>query len=139
MCSAECRSPRDGKEIRSLALISALHSVYNISYTLAAILTIGAYVNVGHLAQSGPKLSPDALLHSFIVHKASLVVDDAPDMGVKADTALLQDVLKHASGAHGLTLADIARIRIEREAREAKPLETLHATIAEASPRCCSP
>jgi hypothetical protein len=62
--------PRDGKNITAIQLISAVTSVYKISYPLAIILSLGGVALDGH----GLSLDLEGLCaHNRIEHDASLV------------------------------------------------------------------
>ncbi|KAK1222930.1 hypothetical protein PQX77_014207 [Marasmius sp. AFHP31] len=138
-------SPRSGKDIDLKTILTAITSVYNFSYPLALLLAIPALLIYGKLNFNSSiffwnwNITFDlASLSKFgafkIAHKASHAHPDFPSHS--PDPALVRDVVSRAhkdiSGSEpGLTLHDIATIRVEREARLDKPLDTLHVQIAQ--------
>ncbi|KAG7087388.1 hypothetical protein E1B28_013359 [Marasmius oreades] len=136
--------PRSGKGIELKTLLVALITVYNVSYPLALLLAGTALLRYGKLDTSSSllpwnwRLTIDlASLSSFgslrIAHPASLVHPNEPSHS--PDPNLLENAVSHAhkdsSGSElGLTLRDLAAIRLEREAKLSQPLDSLHERIA---------
>jgi len=127
--------PRDGTHIGCVELIHALHKVYGLSIPLGTMLTAVAMMECGHISpSSGLSFDLASLLHAGIDHDASLVVDNPNaqgQMSAAVDPVLLQDLVSKSSDGKGLTLEDIARVRVNREAGLEKPLDSLHAFIAQ--------
>jgi Peroxidase, family 2 len=122
--------PRDGKQLTAQTLIHALQQGYGLSTPLAYILSYGG---VGLLGQLGAFGLDDLARHNRIEHDASLVHDDTPNRDEYApilpDSSLVKQFLNTAEDGQFMTLEDIAKARVLREA-QSRPLDNLHAEIA---------
>ncbi|KAF9468363.1 Chloroperoxidase [Collybia nuda] len=122
---------RDGKDLTIPELVGALQRVYNISFTLAFLLSFVAVLYCGH----GLRVDlGDLCKHNKIEHNASLAHDDCPEGKEFASNApsrkLLQSLVGYATCGHGLGLNDFARARVDRESRLKTPLDEIHSQIA---------
>ncbi|KAL0571444.1 hypothetical protein V5O48_010513 [Marasmius crinis-equi] len=137
--------PRSGKGIDMMTLLTALTSVYNVSYPLALLLAVPAFLIYGKLDTSSSALPWKwgvtlelASLSQFgmlrIAHTASLAHPNVPSH--TPDPQLVRDVVSRAhkdigGSEPGLNLHDLANIRVEREAGAGEPLDSLHGQIAQ--------
>ncbi|KAF9265085.1 Cloroperoxidase [Marasmius fiardii PR-910] len=136
--------PRSGKDIELRALLVALMTVYNVSYPLALLLGGTAILRYGKLDTTSSvlpwkwRITLDlASLSTFgslrIAHTASLVHPNVPSHSPEA--TLLRDVVSHAhkdlnESEPGLTIHDLAAIRVDRESKLNQPLDSIHEQIA---------
>jgi Peroxidase, family 2 len=148
-------SARSGTDISFLGLFLAVQYVYNLSFPLAFFLTFFGFFTCGELSWHPLKCiqdssEPKGVIQSFIptwkinlaslskrgsskiAHDASLVhPDDKPS--TSPDPTLLSDLLRfasHANGTPGLTLHDLARLHVKREAASNRHLNCLHEQVA---------
>eukprot|EP00919_Chromeraceae_sp_WS-2016_P055250 GHVR01131254.1.p1 GENE.GHVR01131254.1~~GHVR01131254.1.p1 ORF type:complete len:225 (+),score=17.56 GHVR01131254.1:33-707(+) len=130
--------PHDGKDIGLWRLIQALRLVYNLSYPLAALLAITGVLLCGHAWC----LDLDALaMHNRIEHDASMVHANTQPGHKRAptlvDPKLLHSFLDQADAHKGLSLADLAKVRIAREARLSRPLDVIHSEVGMGEAALC--
>ncbi|KIK41958.1 hypothetical protein CY34DRAFT_84406 [Suillus luteus UH-Slu-Lm8-n1] len=129
--------PRNGQNIGLWHLISAVQEVYNLSFILAAVLALAGVLFCGRAF----RLDLDALaLHNKIEHDASLVHADALGQQrapIEVDPKLLKSFLSHADPQRGMSLYDLAQVRISREAQLARPLDLVHSQIGAAEAALC--
>ncbi|KAJ7273938.1 Chloroperoxidase [Mycena rebaudengoi] len=114
--------PRNGSNIPRESFVDAVHSVYNFSVSLADFILDLAQNCCSSPTQAGIDLNALAR-HNGIEHDASLVhanADGAVFAPTTVDPALLIDVLSRSPT--GLTLRDIAQIRVDREANLTEPM-----------------
>ncbi|KAJ7236766.1 heme-thiolate peroxidase, partial [Mycena rebaudengoi] len=114
--------PRNGANIPRESFVDAVHNVFNFTLSFANVLLDAAQSCCSSPTQTGIDLSALAR-HDGIEHDASLVHADANGAAfapTTVDPALLADVLSRSP--KGLTLRDIAQIRVDREAYLAVPL-----------------
>ncbi|KAH7882745.1 Chloroperoxidase [Phlebopus sp. FC_14] len=122
--------PRDGKNIGLWQLIQAIRAVYNLSFPLAALLSLAGILVCGHAM----RLDLDALaMHNKIEHDASLVHADATAGDAMApipvDRDLLRSFLAHADRHNGMSLHCLAQLRVDRETHLNTPLDLIHSEI----------
>lgn len=149
-------SRRDGKDLGFFELVNALVIVYNISWLLACLLTLAAFVTTHKITFNArsptspksklrwspklplPRLRLDLGSLSIrgsrhIAHDASFVHPNFVESH-SPDQHLLNKFLTFAStcGGHqsGLSLVDIAHYHEERENELHSPLDNLHKQIA---------
>ncbi|KAG2112612.1 Chloroperoxidase [Suillus discolor] len=109
--------PRNGQNIGLWHLIHA------------ALLALAGILLCGHAF----RLDLDALaIHNKIEHDASL--QRAP---TEVDPNLLKSFLSHADPQRGMSLYDLAQVRISREAQLAHPLDLIHSKIGAAEAALC--
>jgi len=129
--------PRDGKNLTTLQLTKVVKHVYNLSWPLAFLLSLGGVLTCGSLRTLRVDLAQLAL-HNKIEHDASLVHDNVHTSQKYAptsvDTTLLQDMLSESSDGNVLSLTDLGKIRGKRnkEALNGKPLDSVHGFLANA-------
>ncbi|KDQ52018.1 hypothetical protein JAAARDRAFT_184588 [Jaapia argillacea MUCL 33604] len=123
--------PRDGRGINYKDLIKGLQHGYNLSYPLAAFLTLGGY----YLLKQYDDISLDDLCrHNRIEHISSLAHNDpvgnaeyAPNV---IDCELFDELLKDSADGKTLSSSDVVRARVRREATYDVPIDPVHAEIA---------
>ncbi|KAG2135362.1 Chloroperoxidase [Suillus bovinus] len=129
--------PRNGQNIGLWHLIRAVQEVYNLSFILAALLALAGVLLCGHSF----RLDLDALaMHNKIEHDASLVHANALGQQrapTKVDPKLLKSFLSYADPQRGMSLYDLAQVRISREAQLAHPLDPIHSQIGAAEAALC--
>lgn len=123
-------SPRTGRHIRPYQFIQALQEGYNVSYSLAAVLTWGSFI----LLQQWRKVSlQDLARHGCVEHDASLAhadaIEDTEYAPTLVDESYLRLLLSDSKDGIGLTAEDIAKARVRREGAYAQPLDGVHAEI----------
>jgi len=122
--------PHDGKQLNSTILIRALEQGYGLSSVLAHILVIGG---IALLQQLGNFDLSDLARHNRIEHDASLVHDDTKARDeyapIAPDSKLIDQFLEQAKDGRFMTIEDVARARVWREA-QCPVLNHLHAEIA---------
>jgi len=125
-----CRRPHDGKQLTAPILIHALQEGYGLSTLFAQALVRGSIFLLG---QAGPFCLSDLARHNRSEHDASLVHGDTKGRDeyapISPDLSLVRTFLLQARDGHVLTAEDVARARVEREARCCM-LNFLHAEIA---------
>jgi hypothetical protein len=122
-------SPHSGRDITFLQLTHAISELYNLTYPLAVLLSLGGMI----MCSSRFKLDLAALAaHNKIEHDASLVHHDLRDGdNMHVSPRLVDELLAGSTDGRGLTLADFARARARREARvPGGKLDGFHAGIA---------
>lgn len=134
--------PRDGKNIGIMQLVSAITSVYNVSYSVAFALATGGMYMCG----SGFSLNlEDLRAHNSIEHDASMVHRDLDETGGtlpsnKPDTELIQAVIDLSDGKK-ITLDDLIRHKYNREVRighPQKPMNKKSLLISRGEPILCN-
>jgi len=135
--------PHSGIDVTFLTLIHALTTVYNISLPLALLLSVPTFLIYGKFQYGSlypwkwrytlDLASLSAFGHNKIAHYASFVHPNHPSH--KPDPGLLRDLLErshHQSGIDGMTLSDLAALRVARELSLPPPiqLDSLHKQIA---------
>jgi Peroxidase, family 2 len=111
--------PRDGNGITLFSLTRSVRDTYHLTWPLALFLGLTGFV----LLKIWWKVDlHDYAEHNRVEHDASLVHEDAP-LGPKPtfaptepDTLLLNLFFKDSADGRVLTIADIARARVRREA-----------------------
>ncbi|KAJ3851424.1 hypothetical protein EV368DRAFT_43173 [Lentinula lateritia] len=116
--------PRSGRDIDFITLVTAIMEVYNISLPLALLLSVPGFLLYAHLRVSWSGTRPSATytltlssLSSFgpglkIAHRASLVHPNYPTQC--PDKRMVDDVVGSMRES-GLTLSDLAGLRVSRE------------------------
>ena len=134
-------SPHDGKKITFPVLSHALQAGYGISPMFADFLVLGSYILLRRSVLKPLDLH-EIDEHNRIEHNASVVHDDADGSKLApehVDPSLLHKFLnkayssprsRSAEGNDVITIEDIARTRIAREAACSAPPDALHAEIA---------
>ncbi|KAF8885635.1 Chloroperoxidase [Infundibulicybe gibba] len=126
---------RTGHDISIWELFRALRDVFNLSFPLAILLSLGALF----VCRNGLRVDLQSLAeHNAIEHNYSLVHRDASpgshDAPIAPSKAMLSKLIKYARPGHGLSLGDFARARYEREhpphSKAAAVLDSLHSHIA---------
>jgi len=121
--------PRNGQHIHAGQLIKALREGYNLTWPLATILTLGACYLLGQFRCISLY---DLARHNLIEHDASVVHPDAIKGSeyapTQVDGGLVKNMIRMV-GHDRMTLDDVARVRVKREA-ETHVLDYLHAEIA---------
>ncbi|KAG1751766.1 Chloroperoxidase [Suillus lakei] len=129
--------PRNGQNIGLWHLICAVQEVYNLSFILAALLAMTGILLCGHAFC----LDLDALaIHNKIEHDASLVHANASGQQrapTKVDPELLKSFLSYADPRRGMSLYDLAQVRISREAQLSHPLDLIHSQIGAGEAALC--
>lgn len=113
-------SNRTGTAIPFLGMLSALREVYHLSLPMALYLALGGYLNCGH----GPLRTRldlhDTAKHGVLEHDASLAHANASPGAAYApttvDAAMLASLLSFSSGDDSLSVADLSKARVTREA-----------------------
>ena len=131
MLALPCR-PHDGRGASTRDYIRALRQGYNLSFTLAASITIGGHML---LSQYSSLSLADLARHNCIEHDASLghwdargTLEYAPD---EPSQCLLSHLLEHSSDNATMSMHDFAAARVAREsAYGVPPLDSLHEEIA---------
>jgi hypothetical protein len=126
--------PHNGKNIGFMQFVTALRQVYRLSIPFAVALASGAvFVSLRSRGSFYVNLD-DLATHNLIEHDASLAHADAAPGQRKApvdvDLDLLRSLISKAAPHHGLTLANFAQARVQREATLKKPLDSMHLRIA---------
>ncbi|KAJ3872976.1 hypothetical protein F5051DRAFT_338425 [Lentinula edodes] len=140
--------PRSGRQIEFIPLVCAIMQVYNISLPLALLLSIPGFLIYAQwqmcwVSESESSLRIPSLpsisytltlssLSSFgpglkIAHRASLVHPNYPSQC--PDQGMVEEVLKSKTesgraGGEGLSLEDLARLRVSRERVSESDLES---------------
>ncbi|KAJ7282080.1 Chloroperoxidase [Mycena rebaudengoi] len=117
--------PRNGSNIPPEVIRDAIKAVYNISHSFSDFIVGQAQGCCSTPNQTGLDLNAIAA-HGKMEHDASLAhhdADGAEFAPTTVDAALLADVLSRSPT--GLTLRDIAQIRVDREAILTQPLATI--------------
>jgi hypothetical protein len=128
--------PHNGRNIGLLQLTQVLREVYNLSLPFAFILSLVGILLCGHWFFPLFSLDLDGLaLHNRIEHDASLAHSDAAPGDRYAPIPVSQNMLKkflgYAALGKGMYLEDFMRARVDREAQLEKPLDVIHAQIAQ--------
>ncbi|EJF59901.1 Cloroperoxidase [Dichomitus squalens LYAD-421 SS1] len=126
--------PHDGCNLTASQLVSVLRAKYKISWILAALLSYGGVALCGHRDGWSWKLDLHELAkHDVIEHNGSLVHDDAapghPFAPTDVDRVLLRQLLSASSESDALTLHDLCRTQVQRQANSG-PLSSVRASIA---------
>lgn len=145
--------PHDGRNMSILQVTRAIKQVYNLSFPLALLLTLGGFLLCGHAFHTKLHLH-DLAKHNKVEHDASLVHDNAGTGNRWAPTSvnrgLLDELITEGSTAvhqtekntaikntntpidssEGLTLYSFALARTRRDTTLTKPLSFLHGTFA---------
>ncbi|KAK0471396.1 Chloroperoxidase, partial [Armillaria novae-zelandiae] len=147
--SNRCRSPcpalnalanhgyisKEGQNIAFFDLLRAMVHVYNVSILLALFLALPGYLLYGTFRCTGwpwkwTWVLSLARLSEFgasrLAHRASLVHVDQPSH--HPDPKLLESLI--SAYPSGLSICDIAEVRVKREAALEKPLNWWHEQIA---------
>ncbi|KAG9096534.1 hypothetical protein FRC07_010924, partial [Ceratobasidium sp. 392] len=105
--------------------------LYNLSYPLAATLSLGGILLCGNKRKFTLDLGALAQ-HNKIEHDASLAHKDASEGDcVHVNEGLVDNLVAQSTDGKGLTLADFARVRAERLAKvPGGKLSTLHTGFA---------
>jgi hypothetical protein len=116
-----------------MQLTQALRDVYNLSLPFALILSLVGIILCGH---GFFRLDLNGLaVHNRIEHDGSLAhADAAPGQRfapIPVNPNMLQRFLVYAALGKGMYLEDFMRARVDREAQLEKPLDAIHAQIAQ--------
>lgn len=127
-------SPHDGQNITFMQAVRCMNEVYNLSYPLGILLTMGGMLLCGKWWQLPWRFNLHELArHNRIEHDASLTHADAgpdsPFAPVHPDHMLLNRLL-HITERDSFTIDDFAKARIQRAIDDQRPLDTLHRLIA---------
>jgi len=146
--------PHDGRDLSILQVTRAIKQVYNLSFPLALLLTLGGFLLCGHAFHTKLHLH-DLAKHNKVEHDGSLVHDNAGAGNRWAPTSVNRGLLDelitegitaaHQNGhdgheknatttpidsGEGLTLYSFALARTRRDTTLTKPLSFLHRTFA---------
>ena len=131
--------PRNGKDVTPSLIIQALQDCYSLSKPLSIALTKGAMLLLDQGGVDNGFCLGDLGRHDRVEHDGSLyhldVEEDQEYASTAIDHAMLADFFTYSSDGKVMTMEDVARVRVAREAsakkrRDGKGLDIVHAELA---------
>ena len=125
-------SPRNGRSITAAKLTKGLMQAYNLSFTLAAVLS---YSTLFALGQAGAFSLSDVARHDFVEHDASITHDNTPEgfeyAPVPQNPRLIKAFILDAQSGPGgkLSYKEVAKARARREADPGNDIDYPHQVV----------